>query len=257
MTNSVDYQKEDAVAWITLNRPEKLNALLQPMMDHFLELLKEVEEDQGVRAVVITAVGRGFCTGEDISWIIDWAKDFREHRKLVPAPSGKMPSTILKLSKPTIAAVNGVAVGVGCDIALACDFRIASENAKFGEMYIKRGITPGLGLWLLPRIVGLPKAIEMCMLGEMIDATEAKEIGLANKVVPADKLHQEAQALAGRLAQGPPLALRFCKDGIYKALGMDYSSFLELSAYQRFVQQQGPEVPEGWNAFYEKREPKF
>jgi 2-(1,2-epoxy-1,2-dihydrophenyl)acetyl-CoA isomerase len=164
---------------------------------------------------------------------------------------------VLEIPKPTICAVNGYAVGVGCDLALACDFRIASENAQFSEMYIKRGITPGIGLWLLPRIVGLGKAMELVMLGDLVDAKEAEKIGLVSKVVTVEKLHEESRKLALRLAEAASLAMRFCKTGIYKALETDIRSYLELSAYHRYVIQQSPDAVEGVRAFTEKREPKY
>jgi 2-(1,2-epoxy-1,2-dihydrophenyl)acetyl-CoA isomerase len=257
MSDNLQYKKENGIAWIIMNRPEKLNALVQEMMDGILESLKDADADSKVRAVIITGKGRGFCVGEDLAWLAKWAEDYHERRRSIPAPAGRIPLTVLQLSKPTIGGINGYAVGLGCDLALACDFRIVAENAQFGEMYIKRGITPGIGMWLLPRIVGLAKANEMIMLGDMVDAHEALKIGLANKVVPADKLFNEAEALAKRLVNGPALALRFCKSGIYKALETDVSTYLELAAYHRFVIQQSPDALEGVRSFYEKRDPKY
>lgn len=257
------YTKEDQIATITLNRPEQMNALTHKTHMELAQAIEQAKNDDEVRVLIITGAGRGFCSGDDVREIFlageGLAADARSKR-LGYLEGGTEPGGgggLLRLNKPTIAAVNGAAVGYGCDLALMCDMRIASDRARFGEVFIRVGLMPDQGMLLLPRLVGLAKAYELILTGDIIDAMEAERIGLVNKVVPHEQLEVATKELATKLAKGPPLAIRMAKEGIRRGLGLPLDSFLGFHgpAFQFLAETE--DHKEGAKAFVEKREPVF
>ena len=215
MYEHILFEIRDAVATITLNRPEVLNAYIPALGNDVVDALAKVRDDDAVRAVILTGAGRGFCAGVDLEFMKKSAagdgppigqEDFIR----------KMPLDLTQYPKPVIAAINGAAIGVGVTMALPCDIRIAAEGAKLGVTFTKLGILPGLGsTHLLPKIVGLAKALELVVTARVIRAEEALEIGLVNKVVPAESLLEEARAMAEMIAACNPFAVALAKRGLH------------------------------------------
>ncbi len=250
-------QKQNGVARITLNRPERLNALNWNSYEELAAAFDECEYDDDVRAVVITGAGRGFCTGEDLKGF--WTD---KPMRRIPKMDGfdlkayleayaHLMWGLLDLPKPVVAMINGPAYGAGLDMTLACDFRIASEKATFCHPLISRGISAG-GV-LLPRHVSIGKATEILFLGDPIDAKEAERIGLVNKTVPHDQLESTVGELAGRLAKGATKAMSMTKRSMNHEL---YARF-QFEAYTSIMNEGSEDVKESGRAFMEKREPRF
>ncbi len=251
-------RRENGVSWITLNRPEVLNACDLPTLKKLATALKEVETDKLARCVVITGSGRGFCAGADLQSIrqrratdrISLYDDLLEGFNPVA-------SKIFNMDKPVVAMVNGVAAGAGMGIAFACDLRIMSENAKFVESFAKVGLVPDTGAtYTMPRLLGLTKAMELAFSGEGIDAKEAERLGVVTKVVPSNMLESETRALTERLARGPK-GIGLTKRAIHKALSLDFDAALEYEAQIQAVAGSSEDHEEGIRAFLEKRPPKF
>ncbi len=254
------FEAKDGIAVITLNRPDRLNALAGQTMEEIGEALVRVRDDPAVRVAIVTGAGRGFCSGGDRKMAAErFAKERRSRTGVFfQRPFARAAELFLTLEKPTIAAVNGPAVGGGLDIALWCDIRIASERATFAEMYIDRGLVPDLGgLFLLPRLVGYASACELLLSGELVDAATARAMGLVNRVVPHERLMPAAMELAQRIAAKPALGVAMTKRALSRArmgayhLEDDYHSALHgyLVESQDFL--------EADRAFVEKRPPKF
>jgi 2-(1,2-epoxy-1,2-dihydrophenyl)acetyl-CoA isomerase len=259
---SVLYDKRDSIVTLTLNRPETLNAMNEAMMAEFERRLLEVETDADVRAVILTGAGRGFCSGGDQKR--DRGSEGQE--KFFDGDLGgdvveRLNRCVLRLQrlpKPVLCSINGVAAGAGCNLALATDLRIASDAARFGEVFSRVGLIPdGGGTYFLPRLVGTAKALELIMLADIIDAQEARRIGLVNWVVPADNLQEETQKLAERLAQGPTLAYGLAKTGVYQSLEMSLEDVLNMEARNQAIAGRSQDRQEGAAAFREKRQPRF
>jgi len=250
---NIIYEKEGNVATITLNRPKALNAMTYEMVQEIIDAVHQMALDGEVRAAVITGAGRGFCAGDDLKGGvyppgIPAIECMRQEHVMIKA--------IMNLRKPVIAAVNGNAHGTGSDIMLACDFRIASGDAKLGDLRTRNGIVILSGAtYLLQRIVGLSKAIELLFTGDMIDAEEAERIGLVNKTVPVDTFKAEVTELADRLAQGPTAVIGRAKGQIYRELNMDLSQALEDELIEMGMRIEDSE--EGEKAFLEKRPARF
>jgi 2-(1,2-epoxy-1,2-dihydrophenyl)acetyl-CoA isomerase len=251
---------EGGVLTITLNRPDKLNALTGVMSDELIEVFTSARDDDEVRALVVTGAGRGFCAGQDLTEFEDAYRagerpDIREHlarsyHRLIPL--------LVATPKPVIAAVNGVAAGAGVSLAAACDIRIAGHDARFTQAFVKIGLVPDSGgTWLLPRIVGYARALELSITGEVIDAAAALEIGLVNRVVPGDDLEGEVSDLAARLAAMPTAAIAETKTLLRGALGLDLERALAAEADAQARMGQTDDHLEGVMAFAEKREPRF
>lgn len=254
--------REGSVGILTLNRPEKLNAFTPKMEDDIRAALAEVRNDDSIHVLVITGAGRAFSSGADVNaWdarireggepsVIDrWHQNEARHG---------MPLGIYELPKPVIGAVNGAAVGMGMDLALACDMRIAAESAKFGMLYIKRGLVPDEGgAWFLPRIVGTAKAYELIMTGDFVMGSEAAQIGLANRCVPDGELMAAALELAGKIASGPPVAMQFAKRAVRDGENLSLRSHFESIGYFMSVLNSTDDVSEGMRAFVERRNPVF
>jgi enoyl-CoA hydratase/carnithine racemase len=254
--------KHEGVATITLNRPDRMNAINSRLLEEFEHVILETREDDDIRVIVITGAGRGFCAGEDLkeSPQTDITKKVSTKRGVLAVEVQPMFPIIMRgMPKPIIAAVNGPAVGQGFGIALACDIRIASEKAKFGAFWVKRGIVPESGgAFNLPRIIGPAKAFELCFTGKLVEATEAKEIGLVNHVVSADELMPFTLGMAKNIAQGPPIAVGATKQLIYHGLESEnITSFLEREIFSLSHCFQTEDRLEGIKAFLEKREAKF
>jgi len=250
------YTKEAGIATITLNRPQGMNAFTAEMRDGIYRALQDAEKDDSVRVVILTGTGRAFCTGADVK---DMAKRAGQPEGR-PSEAQNVQLTLLvhKFPKPVIAAVNGVAVGGGLDLALSCDIRIASEQARFAEVFIRRGLMPAMGgTFFLPRLVGLDRACQLIWTGDMVDAREAERIGLVTKVVPHEELESAARELAEKLAKGPPLAIQKAKRAIYEGLNMDLESTIRYIAPFLKELQETEDHKEGARAFVEKREPFF
>lgn len=256
---NIIWEFNDHVATVRLNRPEAMNALNHEMYAELEHAMRESHRDPEVRCVIITGEGRAFCSGDDVKQLMLGDRESRGSRpraaKPAPTPAA---AALLECDKPVIAAVNGAAVGWGMDLTLMCDMRIASENARFGELFIKRGLLPDLGgLWRLPQVVGFSKASEILFTGDILDAPEAERIGLVSKVVPHDDLMTEAGALAAKIAANPPIAMRFIKEGLRKSTygnKEDLSEYIHNSLGYLFTTE---DHLEGAKAFVERREPVF
>ena len=263
------YEIENMVATITLNRPERMNALTIRTYNEIDLAIKAADEDDDVRAVIITGAGRGFCSGDDVKEMpdpidsvrIDWESGGHESIKSkIPSRLKPLPllETLMNFEKPLIAAVNGAAVGWGMGLTLPCDFRYASENAKFGEVYILRGLMADFGgLLLLPRIVGLPKANELLLTGDIINADEAEKIGLVNKTVPHEELLPVAMAMAEKLASLPPVAVRMTKEGIRRGLDYNIAAMAEYQAFSNKALFNTEDFKEASTTLLDGRKPEY
>ncbi len=257
-------EREDGVLILTFNRPEKRNALNAKLLRESSRVLQEASVDDSVKAAILTGAGPAFCSGADLSDPMGGV-DLKQpgiNRNVMLEPFvsyGFLVEQIENFPKPLIAAVNGIAFGAGLGVASACDIRIASDNARFAAVFIKRAICPDMGTsYYLPRIVGANKALEMMWSGDPVDAQEARRIGLANWVVPADKLMTEAKSYARRLATGPSVAIELTKRLVRDS--QRASSPTVQMANESFAQSvvaQTEDCREGLAAFLEKREPRY
>ena len=250
-------EKKEGVAMLTLNRPEVLNAWMTEMRDEVGAALESFGTDDEVRVVIITGAGRAFCAGHDRNTIIDDLKDAatREHDSRTVR---QIILTIVNMGKPVIAMVNGPAAGGGCNLALWCDLIIASENAHFGQTFIRIGLVPEWGsTYLVPHLVGIARANEALFTGRLIDAPEAERIGLINKVVPADELEAVTMKLARELAQGPTKTIGLAKRLLNQARHIDLTAFLLYESEILQLCTQTEDLQEGLAAFLAKRAPQF
>lgn len=255
-------EKTMGVATITLNQPDKLNVFSHKMMDEMLRVLSDMTNDVNVRVVVLTAAGRVFSAGVDIGEHFVDSINKRKKGELNIALqdffSKKGVPAIMNLGKPIIAAINGPAIGLGCTICLACDLRIASEKAQLGLGFVRLGLTPEFGsTYFLPRLIGIGKSLELLYTGRTIDAQEAKEIGLVNKVVPADKLMEATHQIAKTIATAPPIAVRLIREGIYQGADGDIDTALRWEHFAFNVCLSTDDHEEGVKAFLGKRAPRF
>ena len=246
---------EDGVCWISLNRPKKLNSIVPDMLDMMSKALDDAEADKTVRCVVITGVGdRAFSAGADVSFLSRLSSS--EAETVISRKGHKTFMKILSLSKPVVAAVNGYALGGGCELAAACDFRIASEKAQFGQPEINLGLIPGWGgTQLLPSLIGPVRAKEMTMTGKMLSAEEALRAGLVNKVVAPDRFEDEVKTFVAALVNGPPLALAEAKRLVNMSIDLDEGLNAEAKAFGNLFSTS--DLKEGFAAFKEKRKPTF
>jgi 2-(1,2-epoxy-1,2-dihydrophenyl)acetyl-CoA isomerase len=249
--------RDGAVATLTLNRPAARNALDLVMRQELVAALDEVEADAAVRVLILTGAGGHFCSGGDV-------KSMREHRYTAAEGRARVEllnRMVLRLAgfpRPTLAMVDGYAVGAGSNLALCCDLIVASDRAKFGELFWKIGLVPdGGGTWLLSRLVGLARAKELIFTADVIDAREAERIGLVNRVVPAAELEAVTRALAAKIAAGPPAVLRMAKDLVNRAASCDLAEALDREAFAQALAIVGEDHQEGLRAFFDKRAPRF
>ncbi len=268
---SLILEKDGPIAIITLNRPDVGNSFDFRLMMEIDNVLKEVGGAQDIRAVIITGAGKHFCTGVDLSMFTNPESLVEEpgaEQAIAPALDdqtygrGTVVGSVVRMrsmSKPVIAAINGAVVGAALGVALACDIIIASDKARFSMVFVKRGIIPDTaGSFTLPRIVGLPRACELTLTGDTIDAAEADRIGLVSRVVPHDDLMKTARGLAERIARNPPLAVGMAKAALHR--GMAGTDILEHMKYEVDLQEKllnTEDFMEAATAFLEKREPVF
>ena len=246
------------VATVTLNRPDKLNALSGELMDSLVPSIERLAEDKEVRCLVVTGAGRGFCAGGDIAGMSS-GEAIPDADPVARLRRREEVSRLLhEMPKPTIAMVNGPAAGAGLSIALACDIRIAGESARFGTAFVRVGFSGDYGgTWMLQRLVGPAKARELYFTGELIDAREAERIGMVNRTVPDDRLADETRELAQRIAKGPPIALARMKQNMNLGLDSDYSALLDSEAEGMIMTGTTEDNREALKAFLEKRPPTF
>lgn len=262
MSDFLIYRQDGAIVTLTMNQPEARNPLTgNTAVPEFIEACARIGGDPSVKVVVLTGAGSAFCSGGNV-------KDMQRYSELSIPPIAireeyqrgiqRLPIAIYNLEVPTIAAVNGAAIGAGCDLACMCDIRIAAQGAKFAESFIKVGIVPGDGgAWLLPRAVGMSKAAEMSFTGDAIDAEEALKCGLVSRVVAPDRLLETAYELAGQIAANPGPTLRLTKKLLREGQHLRLDSLLELSAAFQALAHKTPQHEEAVTAFIEKRRPRF
>ena len=249
---------QDRVATLTFNRPEKLNALGTDLLSGSIEALRSWSTDPNVGAIIVTGTGRAFCAGGDVSTMAREA-DHSLEENIDRLRSWQEISWLLySIPRVTIAAVNGFAMGAGLGVCLACDLRIASDQARFGTAYAKVGFGGDFGTtWLLTHYAGAPKAKELFFLGDVIDAAEAQRLGLVNRVVPADQLDTESNAWAARIAHGPLTSYRYMKANVNLATHADFRTLLDREPETHLRCGQTEDHKEGVRAFLDKRAPKF
>ena len=253
---SIRVEVADAVATITLDRPDALNALTIPMKGELLTALRTAERKREVRSVILTGAGRAFCAGQDLKErLAPGAPTLGEELRERYNPIAR---AMRSLSKPIVGAINGVAAGAGAALAFGCDLLVASEHASFVLAFGRIGLIPDTGTtWLLPRLIGPSRAAAMALLNESLSAAEAERLGLALRVVPADALLDEARSIAGRLAAGAPIGVALTKRALTGAYDRDFEASLEYEAYLQDLAGRTADHEEGLNAFVEKREARF
>ncbi|MCH1572296.1 MAG: enoyl-CoA hydratase family protein [Longimicrobiales bacterium] len=260
--NSFDYvlDADTGVATITLNRPERLNALTFEVYDELRRAFYALHDEENVRVVIITGTGRGFCTGGDVEDIIGrlFERDMRGLLEFTRMTCDLI-LAIRRCRKPVLGALNGTVAGAGAVIATACDMRIGAESAKIAYLFTRVGLSGAdMGAaWMLPRIIGMAKASELLMTGDFISAEEAHRIGLYNRVVPEGEALNSATDLAEKLARGPSFALEITKDSLNREASMDLAGALEAEAQIQASLMLHPDFRESYDAFVEKRDPNF
>jgi enoyl-CoA hydratase len=256
MASTLLFELTDGIARITVNRPDKLNALNAIVIAELGDAVTRIETDSAVRGTILTGAGaKAFVAGADIAELSDQGAAGGRARALV---GQQVFRRLERCGKPVIAAVNGFALGGGCELAMACHLRVASEQAKFGQPEVKLGIAPGYGGTVrLPRLVGKGRALELLLTGDMIDAKEALRIGLVNRVVPADRLLAEAEAMLRTILANGPLAIRACLEAVDNGLDMTVDQALLLEASYFGLLSATEDMREGTQAFVEKRKASF
>lgn len=257
MTDDLLVSRDGHVLVLTMNRPERLNAISAPMLAALAGELQRANVDPEVRVVVLTGAGRGFCAGLDL-------KDFGglgiggDGAYRLFDLQNSPPVVLHRMDKPVIAAINGPAAGYGMDLALGCDIRLAAESAKLGAVFVRRGVLPESGgCWYLPRLIGWARAAEVAFLGDVIDAPRALELGLVNRVVPDDRLLEEAMAWARRIAANAPLSVQATKRMMRLGLDETFEATVDHTFLQLLPLFRTRDFEEGVRAFAERREPKF
>jgi 2-(1,2-epoxy-1,2-dihydrophenyl)acetyl-CoA isomerase len=259
MSDYLKFDIDQGIATITLNRPEKLNAFTDEMLEQWLAALEQCRTNPEVRVIVITGTGRAFTTGGDVdTFSASAAQTPAGIKNRVQEGVQRLPRALTEIDKPVIAALNGFATAGGLDIALACDIRFAAESARFAETYARMGLIPGVGgAYLLPRIVGVSKALEMFWTGDWVDAREAERIGLVNKVFADEELMSGTYAFARRIAANAPMAVQLIKRVMRFGLDKDLATAQEIVAANLPLVRTSEDHIEAVNAFKEKRTPQF
>ncbi|MGW6978697.1 enoyl-CoA hydratase/isomerase family protein [Streptomyces sp. NPDC054932] len=257
--DEVLHRIDNGVAWITLNRPEAMNAVTWDQRERVIALLAGASADPAVRAVVLTATGKGFCAGADLRGGAPAGERVAgDVARMIRLGAQRLITAVLDCEKPVLAAVNGTAAGIGAHLALACDLVIATEPARFIEVFVRRGLVPdGGGAYLLPRLVGPQKAKELMFFGDAVPAAEAERLGLVNRVVAAEELEATARAWAERLAQGPTRALAMTKQLVNASLDGDRAAALAAEATAQEINMTTADANEGVASFVERRTPKY
>lgn len=258
-SETIVVEQDGNLGWIRINRPERLNAFVGDMRDQLDQALAELDAAEGVRCVAITGVGRAFSTGGDVQVMAKLAEeeDAAGFEELVRTGM-RIVKRIDTMKKPVIAAVNGAAAGAGACLALACDLRIASQNATIGLTFVRVGLHPDWGgAYFLPRVIGSALAAELVFTGGMINAKRAERLGLFNRVVPADDLDTAVRGLAGQIAGGPPEVIADAKQTLRRSLAADLDEILEMETAAQLRAFGSADFGEGIRAFIEKRAPRF
>ncbi|QUW81309.1 enoyl-CoA hydratase/isomerase family protein [Streptomyces mirabilis] len=250
---------DNHVSWITLNRPETLNAITPDQRERLIQHLSHASSDPDVRAVVITATGRGFCAGADLRGGPPAGERVAgDVARTIRLGAQRLIGAVLDCEKPVIAAVNGTAAGLGAHLALACDLVLAADSAKFIEVFVRRGLVPdGGGAYLLPRLVGPQRAKELMFFGDALTAADAARLGLVNRVVPPDDLEKTARDWAERLATGPTRALALTKQLVNASLDTDRSTAFAAEAAAQEINMTTTDATEGVTSFVERRTPHY
>ncbi|MGH2812997.1 MAG: enoyl-CoA hydratase/isomerase family protein [Actinomycetota bacterium] len=251
------YELSDGVATITLNRPEKRNAINRRMFEELETVFDSITEDREVRAFVVRGAGEHFCSGADLSVIDEAPKSPAEMFERMGQVHALMKKVVF-CPKPGIAAVRGYAAGGGASLALACDLIVMAEDARFSELFVKRGLVMDMsGTFTLTRAVGLHRAKELALLGEAIDAARAHEIGIAARVVPVEELDTAVKDVASRLASMPPITVALMKKAINEAYSKTFDEVLDQESFNQSILFSTKDLQEAVIAFFEKREPRF
>ncbi len=259
----ITLEKNGPIAILTLNRPDAMNALGEPGDgEKVRDVCAQINSDRAIRCAIITGSGRGFSAGGNVKAMRERVGSFAgspaEVRENYRNGVHMIVRALYNLEVPLIAAVNGAAVGLGCDVACMADIRISSDNARYGVTFLKLGLIPGDGgAWLLPRVIGMSRACELLFTGNIIDAKTAEEWGLVSKVVPGDKLMEEAMALATQIAKQPPHSLRVAKQLLHQGAQASYDTIMEMSAAAQGLMHHTKDHDEGVAAVLEKREAVF
>lgn len=249
---TIKYEAGGGICTLTLNRPDKLNSFNEQMHKEFIDALKKAEKDPAVRCLVITGEGRGFCAGQDLQ-----ALGKGPISDIVRRFYNQWVMKVRTMEKPVIAAVNGVAAGAGCGLALACDLVVMSDKASFVQAFVKVGLVPDSGVsYMLPRLIGYHKAMELALFGDKVPAQQAYELGLCNRVVPAEELARVVDEWAARLARGPR-SMGWIKRQFTRGLEQSMEEILELEAFDQDFAANTSDAREAISAFIEKREPNF
>ncbi|MFJ6935364.1 enoyl-CoA hydratase/isomerase family protein [Streptomyces sp. NPDC101132] len=253
------HRVESGVSWITLNRPAAMNAVTWDQRERIMVLLAEASADPAVRAVVLTATGKGFCAGADLRGPpAAGERVVGDVARMIRQGAQRFITAVLDCEKPVIAAVNGTAAGIGAHLALACDLVLAAESARFIEVFVRRGLVPdGAGAYLLPRLIGPQRAKELMFFGDSVPAAEALRLGLVNRVVPDAELESLARDWAERLAQGPTRALSLTKQLVNASLDTDRTTALAAEAVAQELNMSTADANEGVASFVERRTPKY
>lgn len=254
-------EQDGSVLTVTLNRPDKLNAATDELLGELVDAFKQAGRDEGVRAIILTGAGRGFCAGQDLGSVQERVPD--EHGSLgygehLRHTYNELVRRMRTIEKPIVAAVNGVAAGAGMSLVMACDLRVAAAGAGFLQAFVKIGLVPDTGsTWFLPRLIGQARAMEMMMTGRRISAEQAEAWGLINRVVPDDQLMSEARALAQELAALPTKAIGYIKRGVNFAAASTLEEALDFEADMQELAGRTEDHKEGIAAFLEKRTPHY
>ncbi|MEE1773869.1 enoyl-CoA hydratase-related protein [Streptomyces sp. JV185] len=250
---------DNGVCRITLNRPKAMNAVTWDQRERVIGLLAEASADPAVRAVVLTATGRGFCAGADLRGAPATGERVPgDVARTIRLGAQRLIAAVLDCEKPVVAAVNGTAAGIGAHLAFACDLVLAAESAKFIEVFVRRGLVPdGGGAYLLPRLIGPQRAKELMFFGDSLPATEAERLGLVNRVVPDGELAQTARAWAQRLAEGPTRAIALTKQLVNASMDADRSTAFAAEAMAQEINMTTQDANEGVASFVERRAPKY
>ncbi|CAN5814074.1 2-(1,2-epoxy-1,2-dihydrophenyl)acetyl-CoA isomerase PaaG [soil metagenome] len=259
MYEHINVTEDSGIATITLNRPEKLNAFIGHMRRDLAEALEATGSDRAIRVVVVTGAGRAFCAGGDVAFMADLVErqDAEEFSRLLGA-ARRVVMAIRQLNKPVIGAVNGLASGAGCNLALACDLRIASAEATFSQSFVKLGLHPDWGgTYFLPHLVTPNRACEMFFLGDVMSAEEALRLNLVNRVVAPEDLEAAVRELAKRLRDAPPMSIAAAKQAIYLSQSADLEEMLRYETEAQLRCFESKDGREGIRAFLEKRAPVF
>ncbi|MET8746574.1 enoyl-CoA hydratase-related protein [Streptomyces sp. NPDC004728] len=250
---------DNGVSWITLNRPEAMNAVTWEQRERVIGLLADASADPAVRAVVLTATGRGFCAGADLRGAPATGERVPgDVARTIRLGAQRLIAAVLDCEKPVIAAVNGTAAGIGAHLAFACDLVLAAGSAKFIEVFVRRGLVPdGGGAYLLPRLIGPQRAKELMFFGDSLPAAEAERLGLVNRVVPDEELAATAREWAQRLAEGPTRSIALTKQLVNASLDADRSTAFAAEAMAQEINMTTQDANEGVASFVERRAPKY